>query len=181
MKPMTHLVHRSCFLLLPRSRAPPTHSKKGNLMKRTTSKSPKERTQHPPVDPSRGDATPPKRSVEDVNNQLYQEAAQRILKAIEAGTSIWQKPWIAPSSHRRPFNAHTGLNYLGMNRVLLMTEMMANGWTDTRFMTYKQVQALAQDMKRSGTPDDELPYVKKGAQSITIYKGGQTRNQAASG
>ena len=60
-----------------------------------------------------------------------------------------------------------------MNRVLLMTEMMANGWTDTRFMTYKQVQALAQDMKRSGTPDDELPYVKKGAQSITIYKVGR--------
>ena len=140
-------------------------------MKRTTAKSRKERTTPPSADP--GHVTPPKRSVEDVNNQLYQEAAQRILKAIEAGTSIWQKPWIAPSSHRRPFNAHTGLNYLGMNRVLLMTEMMANGWTDTRFMTYKQVQALAQDMKRSGTPDDELPYVKKGAQSITIYKVGR--------
>lgn len=143
-------------------------------MKRTPSKAPKKGTQHPSADPSSADAvTPPKRSVEDVNNQLYQEAAQRILQAIEAGTSIWQKPWIAPSSHRRPFNAHTGLNYLGMNRVLLMTEMMANGWTDTRFMTYKQVQALAQDMKRSGTPDDELPYVKKGAQSITIYKVGR--------
>ena len=143
-------------------------------MKRTSSKSPKKGTQHPSADPSSADAvTPPKRSVEDVNNQLYQEAAQRILQAIEAGTSIWQKPWIAPSSHRRPFNAHTGLNYLGINRVLLMTEMMANGWTDTRFMTYKQVQALAQDMKRSGTPDDELPYVKKGAQSITIYKVGR--------
>lgn len=151
MKPMTHLVTSFCFLLLPRSRAPPTHSTKGNHMKRTPSKAPKKGTQHPSADPSRADAaTPPKRSVEDVNNQLYQEAAQRILKAIEAGTSIWQKPWIAPSSHRRPFNAHTGLNYLGMNRVLLMTEMMANGWTDTRFMTYKQVQALAQDMKRSG-------------------------------
>ena len=140
-------------------------------MKRTTAKSPTERTTPASADP--GNVTPPKRSVEDVNNQLYQEAAQRILQAIEAGTSIWQKPWIAPSSHRRPFNAHTGLNYLGMNRVLLMTEMMANGWTDTRFMTYKQVQALAQDMKRSGTPDDELPYVKKGAQSITIYKVGR--------
>ena len=80
MKPMTHLVTSSCFLLLPRSRAPPTHSKKGNLMKRTTSKSPKKETQHPSAGP--GNATPPKRSVEDVNNQLYQEAAQRILQAI---------------------------------------------------------------------------------------------------
>ena len=126
-------------------------------MKRTPSKAPKKGTQHPPADPGSGDATPPKRSVEDVNNQLYQEAAQRILKAIEAGTSIWQKPWIAPSSHRRPFNAHTGLNYLGMNRVLLMTEMMANGWTDTRFMTYKQVQALAQDMSARAHPTMSCP------------------------
>jgi len=52
-------------------------------------------------------------------------------------------------------------------------EMMANGWTDMRFMTYKQVQSLAQDMKKAGTPDADLPHVKKGAKSITIYKVGR--------
>ena len=99
MKPMTHLVTSSCFLLLPRSWAPPTHSTKGNPMKRTTAKSPKERTTPASADP--GNVTPPKRSVEDVNNQLYQEAAQRILQAIEAGTSIWQKPSISIATSLR--------------------------------------------------------------------------------
>jgi hypothetical protein len=71
-------------------------------------------------DSAEATATEPakKRTVDDINNQLYREAAQRILDAIEAGTSIWQKPWNPPSSHRRPFNAHSGLNYLGVNRVL---------------------------------------------------------------
>jgi antirestriction protein ArdC len=58
-------------------------------------------------------------------------------------------------------------------RILLMMEMVANGWTDTRFMTYKQVQSLAQEMKKAGTPDADLPHVKKGAKSITIYKVGR--------
>lgn len=120
------------------------------------------------------DAVPvKKRTVDDINNQLYREAAQRILDAIEAGTSIWQKPWNPPSAYRRPYSLHTGLPYRGINRLLLTMEIMANGWTDMRFMTYKQVQSLAQDMKKAGTPDADLPHVKKGAKSITIYKVGR--------
>ena len=35
----------------------------------------------------------PAKTMEGITNDLYRQAAERIVAAIDAGTSIWQKPW----------------------------------------------------------------------------------------
>ncbi len=117
------------------------------------------------------DATPAKRSMDQISDDIYRRAAQRVVDAISAGTSIWQKSWTAPAGRSRPFNAFSNLNYQGVNRVILMCEMLGrNLGNDTRFMTYKQVSQLAKDMANDGVAADKLPHVKKGAGGIPIYK-----------
>ncbi len=123
--------------------------------------------------------TEPKKSVADIDDEKRRKVAERLLTAIENGTSIWQKPWKNAAKKSRPHNHQTGSNYQGVNRVLLMQEMLARGSNDTRFMTYRQCQAMAADMAKSGTPEDQLPHVRKGAESIEIIKYGRTIRKEA--
>lgn len=117
------------------------------------------------------DIKPAKRSMDQISDDIYRRAAQRVVDAISAGTSIWQKSWTAPAGRSRPFNAFSNLNYQGVNRVILMCEMQGrNLGHDTRFMTYKQVAQMAKDMAANGVAADKLPHVKKGAEGISIYK-----------
>ncbi|MBV5347334.1 DUF1738 domain-containing protein [bacterium] len=136
------------------------------------------------VDGTTGDATPtsdaakpvedaqPAKTMEGITNDLYRQAAERIVAAIDAGTSIWQKPWKGAANGSRPHNAQSGLNYSGMNRVLLTFDMVDKETADARYMTYKQIQAMARDMAKAGTPEKDLPHVMKGAKGLPIYKMG---------
>lgn len=117
-------------------------------------------------------AAPAKKTMEQITNLLYREAAERIVALMDAGNSIWQKPWIAPPGHSRPFSASSGLPFSGFNRFSLMCEMLANDWTDARFMTYRQVQTMAANMARDGVKSENLPHVKAGARGLPIYKFG---------
>jgi antirestriction protein ArdC len=110
--------------------------------------------------------------MDDISNDLYRKAAQRVVALMDAGKSLWQKPWTAPSGQSRPHNHSSGLPYGGINRFNLMCEMLDHGWTDSRFMSYRQVQTLAAGMAKTGTPKESLPYVKEGAHGLTIYKVG---------
>lgn len=123
--------------------------------------------------------TEPKKSVADIDGEIRQRVAERIVKSIEEGTSIWQKPWKPAAKKNRPHNELTGANYQGMNRVLLMHEMLSRGSNDTRFMTYRQCQNLAAQMAKNGTPEDQLPQVRKGAESIEIVKYGRSVRKEA--
>jgi antirestriction protein ArdC len=117
------------------------------------------------------DATPTKRSMDQISDDIYRRAAQRVVDAISAGTSIWQKSWTAPTGRSRPVNAFSNLPYQGVNRVILLCEMLGrNLGHDTRFMTYKQVALMAKGMANDGVATDKLPHVKKGAEGIPIYK-----------
>ena len=113
-----------------------------------------------------------KKTMEQITNQIYRDAAERIVALMDAGNSIWQKPWVAPRGHSRPYSAHSGLPFSGFNRFSLMCEMLANGWTDARFMTYRQVQAMAASMANEGVKPEDLPHVKAGARGLPIYKFG---------
>jgi antirestriction protein ArdC len=115
---------------------------------------------------------PTKKTMEQITNQIYREAAERIVALMDAGNSIWQKPWVAAPGHSRPYSAASGLPFSGFNRFSLMSEMLANGWTDARFMTYRQVQTMAANMVKEGTKPEDLPYVKAGARGLPIYKYG---------
>lgn len=114
----------------------------------------------------------PAKTMEGITNDLYRQAAERIVAAIDAGTSIWQKPWKGAANGSRPHNAQSGLNYSGMNRVLLTFDMVDKETADARYMTYKQIQAMARDMAKAGTPEKDLPHVMKGAKGLPIYKMG---------
>ena len=114
----------------------------------------------------------PAKTMEGITNDLYRQAAERIVAAIDAGTSIWQKPWKGAANGSRPHNAQSGLNYSGMNRVLLTFDMVDKETADSRYMTYKQIQAMAREMAKSGTPEKDLPHVMKGAKGLPIYKMG---------
>ena len=114
----------------------------------------------------------PAKTMEGITNDLYRQAAERIVAAIDAGTSIWQKPWKGAANGSRPHNAQSGLNYSGMNRVLLTFDMVDKETADARYMTYKQIQAMAREMAKAGTPEKDLPHVMKGAKGLPIYKMG---------
>lgn len=118
--------------------------------------------------------TEPKKSVADIDGEIRRKVAERVLKSIDNGTSIWQRPWKNAAKKSRPHNFESGANYQGVNHVLLRHEMLARGSSDTRFMTYKQTQTLAAQMAKNGTPEDQLPHVRKGAESIEVVKFGRT-------
>lgn len=40
-----------------------------------------------------------KKTMEQITNQIYRDAAERIVALMDAGNSIWQKPWVAPRGH----------------------------------------------------------------------------------
>lgn len=117
-------------------------------------------------------AAPVKKTMEQITNDIYRQAAERIVALMDAGNSIWQKPWVAAPGHSRPYSAASGLPFSGFNRFSLMSEMLANGWTDARFMTYRQVQTMAANMAKEGAKPEELPHVKAGARGLPIYKYG---------
>jgi len=59
-----------------------------------------------------------------------------------------------------------------MNRVLLTFDMVDKESADARYMTYKQIQAMAREMAKTGTAEKDLPHVMKGAKGLPIYKMG---------
>ncbi len=125
-----------------------------------------------PVVDETAEPVQPAKTMEGITNDLYRQAAERIVAAIDAGTSIWQKPWKGAANGGRPHNAQSGLNYSGMNRVLLTFDMVDKESSDARYMTYKQIQAMAREMAKNGTPEKDLPHVMKGAKGLPIYKMG---------
>jgi antirestriction protein ArdC len=59
-----------------------------------------------------------------------------IIAAIEKGTAPWQKPWDANAVPSMAYNPTTGKEYHGGNVLWLMCK----GYSDPRWMTYKQAQ-----------------------------------------
>lgn len=89
------------------------------------------------------------------SRDLYQEATDRIIKALENGTTPWQKPWT--DINTGPLrNGSTGNAYHGINTLLLHCASMERGFSDPRWLSFKQCE--------------EKGYkVKKGAKSERIY------------
>jgi antirestriction protein ArdC/phage/plasmid primase-like uncharacterized protein len=67
--------------------------------------------------------------------------SEAIIRQLEQGTAPWVKPW-QPGQRYLPFNAVTGNVYKGMNAVWLLSVAEAKGYSDNRWMTYKQANTL---------------------------------------
>ncbi len=62
-----------------------------------------------------------------------------IIAMLEKGVAPWQKPWEATPS--MPMNPTTGRAYRGGNAIQLMASAMEAGYTDPRWLTYRQAAA----------------------------------------
>lgn len=71
---------------------------------------------------------------------LYQMVTDKIVAAVEAGTPPWVKPWSV--SDQRPRNATTQRPYRGVNSVLLGLEADSKGYSDSRWLTFRQALDL---------------------------------------
>ena len=81
------------------------------------------------------------------------QVATAIIKQLKEGTAPWQKPW-EPGERFMPYNPTTGNEYRGMNAVWLMSVSQARGFTDARWMTYRQSQEQDAQVRKGekGTP-----------------------------
>ena len=82
--------------------------------------------------------------------------AEKIISQIEAGLAPWQRPWNpGDSASVLPVNPVTGKRYRGINSLWLL----ASGYEDSRWMTYKQAQALGAQV-RKGEKGTQIQYWK---------------------
>lgn len=89
---------------------------------------------------------------------LYQEATDRIIKALEAGTTPWQKPW--ENVDAGPLrNGATGNIYRGINLPLLYCASLERGFTDPRWVSFKQAQENSWKV-RKGAKSERLYFYK---------------------
>jgi len=74
----------------------------------------------------------------------YAEVTARITAALEAGTVPWRHPWLA-RGHR---NAISNRPYRGINLLLLGLLALQQGYTDPRWLTYRQAASLGGHVRR---------------------------------
>lgn len=71
--------------------------------------------------------------------------AEKLIAQLKQGTAPWQKPW-KPGQPGAfiPMNPITGKRYKGINAI----QLMAEGHSDSRWMTYKQAETLGAQVRR---------------------------------
>lgn len=73
---------------------------------------------------------------------IYQTVTDSIISALETGVKPWSCPWQrVPGMSGLPSNYATGAAYSGMNIMLLWCSASKQGFSDSRWMTYKQAKA----------------------------------------
>ena len=60
-----------------------------------------------------------------------------VLSNLDKGTGLWKQGW---SGGGAPVSAITGKRYNGVNRIFLMLASMERGYSDNRWLTYKQME-----------------------------------------
>ncbi|TSJ44398.1 DUF1738 domain-containing protein [Mucilaginibacter corticis] len=89
---------------------------------------------------------------------LQEQVAEKLITALQDGTSPFQKPWTDDNSsgYQTPFNPTTGAKYRGMNALWLA--MQAH--QDPRWLTFKQAAANKWSVAK-GSRATLITYVKK--------------------
>ncbi|HBY5672356.1 TPA: DUF1738 domain-containing protein [Klebsiella pneumoniae] len=91
-----------------------------------------------PLDPSGSSKT----KFSKTRTDIYQIVTDSIIAALEAGVKPWSCPWQRVSGMSGlPSNDATSIAYSGMNIMLLWCSASKQGFSDSRWMTYKQAQA----------------------------------------
>lgn len=81
---------------------------------------------------------------------LQKQVADQVVQLMEEEGLNWTRRWRTPSPAQ---NGATGHIYSGSNILTTAIAMMVHGWTDPRFLSFKQVRALGGSVKgQKGTP-----------------------------
>lgn len=80
---------------------------------------------------------------------IYQTVTDHIISALEAGVKPWVCPWQrVPGMSGLPSNYATGVAYSGMNIMLLWCRASEQGFSDSRWMTYKQARSAGGQVRK---------------------------------
>lgn len=85
---------------------------------------------------------------------LFQVVTDKIIAALEKGTSPWRKPWKtvagghAGTMRGLPANAVTGRAYSGINVLLLWIDAADKGFTSHRWLTFKQALDVGGNVRK---------------------------------
>lgn len=80
---------------------------------------------------------------------IYQTVTNKIIAGLEAGLKPWFCPWKrVPGMSGLPSNFATDIAYSGMNIMLLWCSASEQGFCDSRWMTYKQAQAVGGQVRK---------------------------------
>lgn len=92
----------------------------------------------------------------------YVEATNaKILELMANNEAPWQKQWDPGQANGgMPYNATTGRGYSGYNAMALMSEQMIRGYTDNRWLTFKQAQELGCHVRRGEKGTQAIKWVE---------------------
>ena len=82
------------------------------------------------------------------NDPFVREIANSMIECIKAGTAPWQKTWEKSNCSSFPVSAITHKPYNGINALILFHAAYTNGYTDNRWVTFKQVAAKKGTIKK---------------------------------
>jgi putative DNA primase/helicase len=81
-----------------------------------------------------------------MTKNLRKEITEGIVKSIAQGVVPWRRPWKTDPTHPAvsgtPQNAVSKNVYRGGNRLILLCTMLAQGYSDPRWLTFNQAKAL---------------------------------------
>lgn len=106
------------------------------------------------------------------NSDVYQQVTDRIIAELEKGTAPWVKPWKdTRGAGSIPYNAVSGRHYSGVNILLLWITSMANGYSRTGWLTFKQAKEAGGSV-RKGEKATQIVFVKP----LTVKEKGEDGN-----
>jgi hypothetical protein len=82
--------------------------------------------------------------------ELYAKVAQSLIDMMAEGIAPWSKPWACSGigDPNAPHNGITGRYYRGYNRLYLGYVAHAKGYSDPRWMTYKQAKEAGAQVRK---------------------------------
>lgn len=101
-----------------------------------------------------------KRNGSESSFDLYQVVTDQIIDAMESGLVPWRMPWDPGKSIVSHRNAVSSRPYRGINVWLLMVSAHRNGYSDPRWLSYKQAQELGGSV-RKGEKSTMVTFWKK--------------------
>ncbi|MBD1576970.1 DUF1738 domain-containing protein [Vibrio sp. S11_S32] len=79
---------------------------------------------------------------------FYQVVTDSIIASLEKGVKPWACPWDTSSCNEMPYNFKSGIQYSGINILLLWGSATDQGFKKSAWLTYKQAQEMGAQVRK---------------------------------